>query len=54
MTDDKAKKLTEIYTKAIARLAQILQMEKHIIAKHKKNIEDQKIEELRNKIQNNG
>ena len=51
MMDGKAKKIEEIYNKAIARLAQILQLEKSIIAKHKKNIEDKKIEELRNKIQ---
>ena len=51
MDNNKGKKLTEIYAQAIARLAEILQLEKSIIAKHKKNIEDKKIEELRNKIQ---
>ncbi|MBP6865973.1 MAG: hypothetical protein KBC12_00305 [Candidatus Pacebacteria bacterium] len=54
MTDEKAKRIEEIYNKAITRLKELFNLEKQIIAKHKKNIEDKKIEELRNKIQNNG
>ncbi len=54
MTEEKAKKIEEIYNKAITRLKELFNLEKKIIAEHRKEMEDKKIEELRNKIQNNG
>jgi len=54
MTDEKAKKIEEIYNKAITRLKELFKLEKQIISKHNKDIEAEKIEELRNKIKNNG
>lgn len=54
MTEEKAKKIEAVYNKAIMRLKELFNLEKQIIAKHNKNIEAKKIEELKNKIQNNG
>ncbi|MFM7088687.1 MAG: hypothetical protein ACKOW9_04105 [Candidatus Paceibacterota bacterium] len=54
MTEDKAKRIEEIYNKAITRLKELFNLEKKIIAEYKQEVEKEKIEELRNKIQNIG
>ncbi len=50
MNETNFKKLQSVYTKAIARLNELLKLEKAIIAKHKKAEEAKKIEVLRSKI----
>jgi hypothetical protein len=54
MTNGKAKRIEEIYNKAITRLKELFALEKKVIAEYNKEIEEKRIEELRNKIQNNG
>ncbi len=54
MSDQDKNKTENIYEKALAKLGELSLRTKKIMVEYRKNRDAKKIEELKNKIQNNG